>query len=388
MKAKYIAILIVLSCVCGVAQAQMLIKNNGKIIVGSNTRPYDDGDNVLSLSIQGNSGEYNAGAKLGFGDFGRRSRQGWNVFVGEYGDDDTDMLWLHGKNGIKATSSDGGVTIFQWGANEDMTTTMTFCDGVRANRLSVSCDDGHKANIEGIDAALSRLMRLQGLRYHYHSPENSTLSLDEQGSGPTDVSKKELQDMEWQAALRDVRTDGNYRYGLMASEVAEQFPELVTTDDNGIQYVNYQEMIPIMLVAIQQLAFSMEKYGFPLELKKGAYGKFSTDEVSRLDSLAQTRFSKHKTQPKNSPQEAELYQNQPNPFGSETTIEYYVPQDVGSVTLYIFTLTGKLVMSYPIDTRGYGSTVIKASSLEAGMYVYSLVTDNHIVDTKRMILTQ
>lgn len=57
-----------------VANAQMVIKENGKVIVGPNTRPSDDNLNVLSMSIQGPFGVYNHGAKLGFGDFGTKEK--------------------------------------------------------------------------------------------------------------------------------------------------------------------------------------------------------------------------------------------------------------------------------------------------------------------------
>ncbi|MBQ4206186.1 MAG: hypothetical protein II662_05975 [Bacteroidales bacterium] len=74
--------------------AQLVIKNDGRVIVGPDTRPDDDMYRVLSMSIQGRYGEYNAGSKLAFGDFGRYDHNSWNVFVGEFGTHDSDILWL------------------------------------------------------------------------------------------------------------------------------------------------------------------------------------------------------------------------------------------------------------------------------------------------------
>jgi hypothetical protein len=40
-----------------------------------------------------------------------------------------------------------------------------------------------------------------------------------------------------------------------------------------------------------------------------------------------------------------------------------------------------------ISNTGEGEIVINANELKQGMYVYSLLVDNQLVDTKRMVLT-
>ncbi len=85
---------------------------------------------------------------------------------------------------------------------------------------------------------------------------------------------------------------------------------------------------------------------------------------------------------------AKLYQNSPNPFSSSTRIEYYIPTDAANASLYIFNLTGEMLQEHAIDKFGHGAVVINGSTLEAGMYIYSLVINDQIVDTKRMILTK
>lgn len=85
---------------------------------------------------------------------------------------------------------------------------------------------------------------------------------------------------------------------------------------------------------------------------------------------------------------AKLFQNIPNPFSLATTIQYHVPTSVSNAMIYIFNLNGLLVRSIPIDAFGDGSITIDGSTLAAGMYVYSLVVDGVVSDSKRMILTQ
>jgi len=56
--------------------------------------------------------------------------------------------------------------------------------------------------------------------------------------------------------------------------------------------------------------------------------------------------------------------------------------------LYIYDMNGHQIDKRPIYNRGYVSIIIQGSSLDAGMYLYSLITDGAVVDTKRMILTK
>jgi len=82
-----------------------------------------------------------------------------------------------------------------------------------------------------------------------------------------------------------------------------------------------------------------------------------------------------------------LYQNSPNPFSVSTKIEYYLPADVQKATIYIYDMNGTQLKSIPLNQKGNGSITINGNELKAGMYMYSLIADGQVVDTKRMILT-
>jgi len=87
-------------------------------------------------------------------------------------------------------------------------------------------------------------------------------------------------------------------------------------------------------------------------------------------------------------EKAILYQNTPNPFSSNTEIVCNLPETAKNATLYIYNLQGVELKSYPITQTGLNTITVTGSELTAGMYLYSLVVDNEIVDTKRMILTK
>ena len=54
----------------------------------------------------------------------------------------------------------------------------------------------------------------------------------------------------------------------------------------------------------------------------------------------------------------------------------------------VINLQGIELKTYPIAQTGLSTITVQASELAAGMYFYTLVVNNEIIDTKRMILTQ
>jgi hypothetical protein len=83
-----------------------------------------------------------------------------------------------------------------------------------------------------------------------------------------------------------------------------------------------------------------------------------------------------------------LYQNAPNPFTSNTEISCYLPESTSQATLIIYNLQGIELKEFSFSQIGLNTIILNGSELPAGMYLYTLVVDNEIVDTKRMILTK
>ncbi len=85
-------------------------------------------------------------------------------------------------------------------------------------------------------------------------------------------------------------------------------------------------------------------------------------------------------------EKTELIQNRPNPFSTETKIEMHLPQEVISAEIIIYDLQGVQLKTIPVNNRENTSISIQAYELEAGMYLFTLITDGKVIDTKRMIL--
>lgn len=85
-----------------------------------------------------------------------------------------------------------------------------------------------------------------------------------------------------------------------------------------------------------------------------------------------------------------LSQNYPNPFNPSTTITFSIPR-AGIVSLKVYDIAGRevntLVNNFNFNA-GRVNVTFDGSSLASGVYFYSLIVDNNIVDTKKMMLVK
>jgi Chaperone of endosialidase/Secretion system C-terminal sorting domain len=176
------------------------------------------------------------------------------------------------------------------------------------------------------------------------------------------------------------RSDPNRRYmGFIAQDVEQLIPEVVTTFDDGLKGIFYQNMIPIMVEAIKEQNKKI------VELEKNlkdccAKGKMGMiNENNNSNDVMNSSLSKSNSK---------LFQNVPNPFNSQTTIEYYIPSTCTQASIIIFDMQGKLIKTIPLQQKENGNIRVDAGSLQPGMYMYTLVVDSNEIDTKRMILTE
>ncbi len=81
-----------------------------------------------------------------------------------------------------------------------------------------------------------------------------------------------------------------------------------------------------------------------------------------------------------------LYQNQPNPFSTQTTIGFELPS-TQPATIKIVSVTGKVVKAFEAQyDKGYQEVVIRKEDLpEEGVYYYQIET-KHAIETKKMLI--
>ena len=155
-------------------------------------------------------------------------------------------------------------------------------------------------------------------------------------------------------------------YGLDADQLEEIFPDLVYENEDGSKSINYVEMVPILVQAIKELKNELN------ELK-------GTKTAKRLKKATGVNVAETE-------QFLSLGQNKPNPFSTATDIEVSVPGSVQTAILYIYDLQGKKVQQVDITARGKQTIKVDATDLAEGMYLYSLIADGQVIQTRRMII--
>lgn len=163
-------------------------------------------------------------------------------------------------------------------------------------------------------------------------------------------------------------------FGLIAQELQEVYPNLVYEKDNGYLAVNYVELVPVLMQAIKELN------------AKVAVLEANKVNCSPLTSGVQETLSLHSGEGLGVG--SSMDQNVPNPFSEKTDIAIYLPEYVQTATLYIYDLSGKQIEQHPVEGRGNTVMTIHAESMDAGMYVYSLITDKKVVTTRKMIVVK
>ena len=362
--------------------AQILVENSGKVHIGPRLSNTDLG-NVLSVSIMGkNNDPFKTGAKLSFGDFGQQKNNGWNVFVGEYGNTDTDQLWLHGKNGFYLTTYNGTHVVAYCDYNTGG--SMVLKTGLMLNEMYVSCDPQLMGPTASIKTPLEKLLKLESVGFEYtYNEDFETLPGSVVVNDPC-TTPKEIADSINYAKRLSRNNEGKQKYGFEISSIETTFPELVTEDSIGYKYVNYTDLIPVLIAAIQQQQNTIDRQSVLIEDQANQLSLLNnTYRINANDSVTTRSMLQTSLQ-----DESILYQNNPNPFNSNTTIQYYIATSATSATIYVFDLQGNSKLTFPIETFGNGSVNISAQSLSTGIYVYTLVVNNVIVDSKRMILTE
>jgi hypothetical protein len=155
-------------------------------------------------------------------------------------------------------------------------------------------------------------------------------------------------------------------FGLSAQELKEIYPNLVLEAQDGYLYVNYTELVPVLIRAIQELKEE-------LDAVKGGDGTKRSPAATAVNSVGTGANV--------------LYQNTPNPFKEQTTIRFSLADDAQSASICIFDMTGKMLKNLPVSS-GDTSVSIGGWELGEGMFLYTLIVNGKEIDTKRMIITK
>lgn len=156
--------------------------------------------------------------------------------------------------------------------------------------------------------------------------------------------------------------------GLNAKEIELVLPEAVRHDPQGAVCINYQALIPVLIEGFKEQQRTIELLQNQIaELKSENRGTFGIGEQELSSNV--------------------LYQNVPNPTNSSTSIDCYLDSHVSKAVIAVYDLNGLQLKEYPVYHQGKNTITIEANEFKPGIYMYSLLVEGKLIDTKRMVVT-
>lgn len=249
------------------------------------------------------------------------------------------------------------------------------------NTWTTFSDQRLKKNIKSLNHSLSLLKQVKFYEYEYNGQANT-------------------------------KTGKKY-YGVLAQEIQNIIPSTVKTmrtqlnprDTKRTEVLafNPSDLIYVGLNATKELAYSFEAEQashtetkeelseVKVQLKTVEEKNEQLEErvaslENKLSLLLQIQPNKEGTQ-KVEFQHSKLLQNVPNPTMGATMIPYFIAQDVHNAKIIVNDLAGLLIDEFEIKQRGNGEYYLDLNRLAAknSTYTYSLILDNKLFDTKKIV---
>jgi len=202
------------------------------------------------------------------------------------------------------------------------------------------------------------------------------------------------------------------RYGIMAQEVKKDFPhsigtvkkhdeEFLTFNPNNLFFTGMkviQENSKEIIAQEEQIR-SLEAEIQSLSVDLRAERNRNNRQQTRLDAIEAalasqgidlSNLNSTETLPKPTENNPRLEQNIPNPFSQFTSIPYYLPEETQSAKLIIYDIAGKAVSTHILSTQnGEGKIEIDLKDTQPNRhaFTYSLYVNEHLIDTKKMVLS-
>ena len=246
-----------------------------------------------------------------------------------------------------------------------------FNGNIYVNGTYLGSDKKLKQNIGEISGALSVINKLQPKEYEYRQDGNYKL----------------------------MHLPGGKHYGLIAQDLEELMPSLVKeTEFNtakiseeeragkplfepgsnrtpepfdqakgeviSFKAINYTELIPVLVKGMQEQQKIIEEQNERINQLELKISKLVSDPISV------------------SADAGSLGQNSPNPVRTSTRISYSLNSAHSRASLLLTDASGRTIKS--VSLNGSGMVNIDLSKLSAGVYNYSLIVDNKVVQTKKL----
>jgi hypothetical protein len=180
------------------------------------------------------------------------------------------------------------------------------------------------------------------------------------------------------------------KYGFTAQQVQTAVPALVSTDSSGKKSLDYNGIIAILTKALQNEIRANEKQDSLIQVLTQAQQACCNNQNSRAIGSNTTNSGNNNSMNQLDVELSDkdvivLNQNVPNPFAEHCVITYNVPENYNFAQIIFKTSDGKIIKAVNIDKKGKGQLNVFASDLSHGMYIYTLIVDGKVFDSKTMV---
>jgi hypothetical protein len=240
------------------------------------------------------------------------------------------------------------------------------------------------------------------------SDKNLKTNSEDFGNAMSIINKLKPKNYEFknEAKYASLNLPKGRHYGLLAQDVQEVLPNLVseaphelkavkapvalkptangkpapaimeqkgTKETINIKAVNYVELIPIIVKAMQEQEATIEKQNAKIEALTQL-----VNELKSSNSQASVKLLG-----------GSLGQNTPNPpTANSTRIRYNIPAGSARAELVFTSAAGQKVKQMQLNKIGTGLVDLDTSVFSAGTYFYTLYVDGKAVETKKIIVNR
>lgn len=334
-----------------------------------------DGDGYGGSAIYASGGDYGvvasgvgAGVSATGDYFGVQGEASFGSGVdGRSTDGDGGSFYSGNGNGIYAGTSYGNYAAYFDGA-------------VYASAGFVTSDKNLKKDIREFGNAMSIIKQLKPRNYEF-SNNQKYASLNLPKGNHYGLIAQDLEEVlpnlvkESPHEIRDIKPITAVK---STADGKPSIPPIEKKETINIKAVNYIELIPILIKAMQEQETKMQEQSATIE-KQNTKIEALTQLVNKLSQNPNAAPSVKLTS-------ASLGQSTPNPNSTSTRIIYSIPSGFSRAELVINNEAGQKVKQMQLNKSGLID--IDTSGIRAGTYFYTLYLDGKSIDTKKMIVVR
>jgi hypothetical protein len=284
--------------------------------------------------------------------------------------------------GMQAQPNGSGYTncaAFGFGASATASGRMVFGNSkiiglyTSASGLFIVSDGRFKTNVKDEVKGLDFIKKLRPVTYQVDTKsldgfikQNIPLAKDSSGnpiqtpSGDFSASSSIIHSGFIAQEVEQAEKDCGYKSTIVSAPV-----------NNSDSYaLNYSEFVVPLVKAVQELS---DKFDSLVAATKGQ--RINNNEK---ETILQVELANKDN--------VILYQNQPNPFDGSTVIRFFIPENTtGTAYVAFYDMYGKEVNKVEIKEKGFGKIEANTENLASGIYSYSIIINEKVIDTKKMI---